>query len=65
MAKNEKTYTEALNELQEILDKIESGDMDIDELTDQLKRASALLNSCKDKLYKVDSEVKKILDKLD
>lgn len=65
MAKTEKSYNEALKELQEILVQMEAGEMDVDVLTEQIKRASVLLKLCKDKLYKADSEIKKILDKLD
>lgn len=65
MAKKEKSYTEAVQELQEILDKLEAGDMEVDVLTEEIKRASTLLKLCKDKLYKTDTEIKKILDNLD
>lgn len=65
MAKKDQSYTDAIQELQKILDKLESGDMDVDVLTEEIKRASALLKLCKEKLYKTDVEVKKILDNLD
>lgn len=65
MAKKEKTYSEAMLELQTILDKIESGNVDIDVLTDEIKRASGLIKLCKDKLYKADSEIKKIIDDIE
>ncbi len=65
MAKKEKTYNEAVQELQKILDKIESGDLDVDVLTEEIKKASQLLKYCKDKLYKADAEIKKVLDNLD
>lgn len=65
MAKKEKSYTEALNELQNILDKIESGDMDVDVLTDEIKKASELIKLCKDKLYKTDAQIKKIIDEIE
>lgn len=65
MAKKEKTYNEAILELQKILDNIESGDLDVDVLTEEIKKASALLKFCKDKLYKADAEIKKVLEKLD
>jgi exodeoxyribonuclease VII small subunit len=42
--------------------KIESGEMDIDSLTDNLKEAKELVNFCKEKLTKVENEVKTILD---
>ncbi|HCO66648.1 MAG TPA: exodeoxyribonuclease VII small subunit [Dysgonomonas sp.] len=65
MAKKEKSYNEAVEELQLILDKIESGELDVDILTEEIKKASALLKFCKDKLYKADTEIKKALDNLD
>ncbi|SHG23980.1 exodeoxyribonuclease VII small subunit [Dysgonomonas macrotermitis] len=65
MAKKEKSYTEALNELQDILDKIESGDLEVDVLTDEIKKASELLKLCKDKLYKTDAQIKKIIEEIE
>ena len=65
MAKKDQSYTSAIQEFEKILDKLESGDMDVDVLAEEIKRASALLKLCKDKLYKTDIEIKKILDNLD
>lgn len=61
MAKQEITYREATEEIEEILDKIENGEIDIDELTGQIKRAAALLQSCKDKLFQTEQEVEQVL----
>lgn len=65
MAKKEKTYSESIKELESILEKIEQGDLDVDVLTSEIKRASELIKFCKDKLYKTDEEIKKILSKID
>lgn len=65
MAKKDKTYTEAINELENILEKIESGDLDVDVLSEEIKKASTLLKFCKDKLYKTDAEIKNIFNNLD
>ncbi|MEN9919157.1 MAG: exodeoxyribonuclease small subunit [Bacteroidota bacterium] len=65
MAKKEKTYTEAIEELQSILNRIESGDLDVDILAEEVKKAAVLLKYCKDKLYKIDAEIKKVLEDLD
>jgi len=65
MAKKEKTYTESIQELEKILDVIENGELDVDELAGEIKKASELIKNCKDKLYKADEEIKKILDKID
>lgn len=65
MAKKEQTYSEAIKELEEILDKIESGDLEVDVLTAEIKKASGLIKFCKDKLYKTDEEIKKIFDEIE
>lgn len=65
MAKKEKTYAEAIKELQSILEKIENDNIDVDVLTEETKKAAELIKICKEKLYKTDEEVKKILDKIE
>lgn len=55
-------YEEAVRRLEDIVDRMESGDMDIDTLGEQLKTAKELMKLCKDKLTKADEEVRKILD---
>lgn len=65
MAKKEKTYSESIKELEEILDKIESGDLEVDVLTTEIKKASELIKFCKDKLYKTDEEIKKLFDEIE
>lgn len=56
-------YEEAFNQLETIVRKMEQGEYDIDELTEQLKKAQQLIKLCRDKLTKTDKEIKKILDK--
>lgn len=55
-------YEEAISELDEIVRKVESGALDIDQLTATLKRAKKLVAFCRDTLYKTDAEVKALLD---
>ena len=55
-------YEEAMRQLEDIVSKIESYELDIDNLTQQLKTAKRLIRQCKDKLTKTDEEIKKILD---
>lgn len=62
MAKQEITYKAAVKEVEEILEKIEGGQMDVDELSKNVKRVTVLLKICKDKLHKTEDEVNKILD---
>ena len=54
-------YEAALAELQAIVRKMENDELDIDQMSDQLKRAQELIKLCKDKLTKTDEEIKKIL----
>ena len=57
----EMKYEAALAELQAIVRKMENDDLDIDQMSDQLKHAQELIKLCKDKLTKTDEEIKKIL----
>ena len=54
-------YEAAFAELQSIVNKMENDELDIDQLSEQLKRAQELIKHCKDKLTKTDEEIKKIL----
>ncbi|EFC71781.1 MULTISPECIES: exodeoxyribonuclease VII small subunit [Prevotellaceae] len=60
MAKEIK-YEEALSQLEDIVSKMENEELDIDELTTELKQAQKLVKLCKDKLTKTDKEIKTIL----
>ena len=55
-------YEEAMRQLEVIVTKIENNELDIDELTTQLKKAKELISLCKDKLVKTDEELKRILE---
>ena len=59
------TYTQAVERLEEIMNSIQGGGMDVDRLAVTLKEASVLVQFCRDKLYKVDEEVKALLDGMD
>ena len=61
MSKEEIKYEAAFAELQSIVNKMENDELDIDQLSEQLKRAQELIKLCKDKLTKTDEEIKKIL----
>lgn len=64
MAK-EQTYGEAMQELQAIMDRIEKEELDVDILMDEVKKATKLIKFCKDKLYKTDEEMQKILNNIE
>lgn len=62
MSNNELTYSQALQELEEILHSIESADTDIDTLASKVTRATELIKFCRARLLKVEGEVKEILE---
>ncbi len=55
-------YELAVKELEQIVGRMENDELDIDQLSDQLKRAKELVKFCKDKLTKTDGEIKKLLE---
>ena len=61
MAKSKLTYTSAISELEEIVKDIESGEIDVDVLTEKVKRASELIKLCKDRLRNTQKAVEKTL----
>jgi exodeoxyribonuclease VII small subunit len=61
MAKEEMKYEQAVRELEQIVERMENDELDIDQLSEQLKRAKTLVKLCKDKLTKTDEEIKKLL----
>lgn len=56
------TYAEAMSRLEEIMGKIQGGKVDIDELSGILKEAQELVKFCRDKIYKVDEEIKALTE---
>lgn len=61
MTKKTLKYSEAISEIEDIVAQIESNELDIDELTEKLKRVSELLKFCKAKLRSTEEEVQKIM----
>lgn len=59
------TYSEAISEIEEILEKIENEELDVDELADKVKRVFSLLKICKDKLLKTNEQVEQILKEME
>jgi len=50
-------YTEALLELEEIVNQIENDEISVDELSEKVKRAAWLIKSCKETLRTTEEEV--------
>ncbi len=58
------TYTQAVNELEEIVRKMQSPDCSIDNLSQYTARSLQLLKVCKAKLSATDEELKKVLNEM-
>lgn len=58
-------YTEAFEELQQIVADIEDGEISVDELSVKVKRASELIKVCKAKLTSTEEDVNQILKELE
>lgn len=52
-------------ELRQIMERLENDSLDVDVLMQEVKRASELIKTCKDKLYNTNEDIQKILDKIE
>jgi len=59
------TYSEAISEIEEIIEKIENEELDVDELAEKVKRVSALLKICREKLQSTSEQVEQILKEME
>lgn len=64
MAKKEFSFTDAVGEIEKILEKIESDDLDVDKLSVEVKRASELIRECQKKLRTTEEEINNIFREL-
>lgn len=62
MAKKETGYTEAMAEIERILERFRREEMTVDTLTREVKRATELIARCKERLRKTEEELKKIAE---
>ena len=58
------SYDEAIEELNNILSSLQEETLSIDQLTDSIKRASELLESCNSRLISTEKEVNAVIQKL-
>ncbi len=58
-------YSKSIKRLEEIIEKIENEEIDVDELSVSVKEAVSLIKTCKDKIEKAELEVKKVVDGFD
>ena len=60
----EYSYSQAVARLEEIMQAIQSGSVEIDTLYQLLREADELIKFCRTRLYEVDEEVKMLLDSM-
>lgn len=58
------TYKEAMAQLEQIVYKIENEEPDVDELSAMVKKASDLMQFCREKLKSTEEEINQTLEKL-
>lgn len=58
-------FGEAIEKLESTLRRVESEEIDIDDLADELKSAAQLLEICREKIRKAELEVTQIVQALD
>lgn len=54
-------YEEAVRQLEDIVEKMERGELDVDSMASRLKQAQGLIKLCKQKLKYTDDEIQKLL----
>ncbi len=57
------TYQKAVEELEEILEKIQEDKVDLDELISQLKKAYELIDFCKSRIKQTEMKIEEINNK--
>lgn len=62
MAKKKLTYTEAMAEVDQILTRLRSGELAIDELSTAVRRASELIAECRKMLLTAEEEVERLIN---
>ncbi len=58
-------YQESMDRLEEILESIDSSEVNVDDLADQVSEAAGLLKTCKKILTKTEKDVNTALETLD
>ena len=65
MGKKNIKYSAAIVELNGILEDLESERIDVDEVSQKVKKAVELIELCRDKIEKTELEVRKIVKEFD
>jgi len=61
---NKFDYKKAVGRLQQIVEDMESNELDIDKISKLVKESSALLKACKKALTSTENEINKVLNQM-
>ena len=61
MTKKQLGYNEAIAQLEKLLAEIEGDYLDVDDLSEKVKRATELIKLCKEKLYNTEKDIQQII----
>ncbi len=56
--KNEPTYSEAFSKLEDIVEQLEGGNIQLEKLSTKVKQANELIAICEGKLRSIETEIK-------
>jgi len=59
------TYSQAMEELNKILEDLESEKIDVDEIISKVKRAISIIKFCREKIENTELELKEIVKEFD
>ncbi len=62
MAKKALSYDEAIAQIEVIMERFRTGDMSVDELAAQVKKATELIGYCKERLHKAEEDLKSVME---
>jgi exodeoxyribonuclease VII small subunit len=62
MKKNQNDYDRAVTRLEKIVERIQNGEMGLEEMRQEVKSAIALIEQCRAKLRNIESDLNEILE---
>ena len=58
------SYNNAIAEIEAILEQMENEELDVDILSEKVKRVSLLIKVCKEKLLQTEEEIEKVMKEI-
>ena len=65
MPANKLSYKQSMDRLRELVEKIEQGQIDVDELAKSVNEAAGIIKSCRQRLRQTEEEVNKALESME